>query len=112
MNKANAMVKSYIDDRRLSERRVKSEKRKLAFKQPETHRLMSLVVEEFQMEGKNVTEKDLNYLKAAMLQKVDDASQKEQIKTVFEALNRKQTDLDLSIDQLNLLSKIIQNIDH
>ena len=72
---------------------------------------MSLVVEEFQMDGKSVTETDLNDLKAAMLSKVDDNSQKEQIKIVFEALNRKQTDLDLSIDQLNLLSKIIQNID-
>ena len=63
------------------------------------------------MDGKSVTETDLNDLKAAMLSKVDDNSQKEQIKIVFEALNRKQTDLDLSIDQLNLLSKIIQNID-
>ena len=71
------MVKSYIDDRNLSERRVKSDKRKLAFKQPETHRLMSLVVEEFQMEGKSVSEADLYDLKASMLSKVDGDSQKE-----------------------------------
>ena len=92
------MVRSYIDDRKLSERKTKVQKRRLAFKHSETHRLMSLVVEEFQIEGNRVSENDLTNLEASMLSKVNSESQKEQIKIVFGALSRKQTDCDLSIE--------------
>lgn len=72
---------------------------------------MSLVVEEFQLKGSSVREDDLKNLEKSMLSKVMRDDQKEQIRTVFDALNRRDKDIDMSTDQLNMLSTIIKHID-
>ena len=88
-----------------------SKSRRAKFQHQDSHRLMSLVVEEFQIKGTTISEADLKNLEKSMLSKVMKNDQKEQIKTVFNALNRKDKDIDMSTEQLNMLSTIIKHID-
>ena len=69
-------------------------------------------MEEFQVSGSGVSESDLIKLQTSMLAKVQGTDQKEQIKIVFDALNRRDRDYDMSTEQLNMLSTIIQHIDN
>ena len=66
---ANDLVMSYIEERKKSDKKPKSDARRKQFKHADSHRLMSLVVEEFALSGTNIGEADLVNLQTSMLNK-------------------------------------------